>query len=609
MGRKMQPRRSEVPALGNGVRPRRGVAAGLLWAGLTLGAGAACNGTIIDSQSPGVGAPGDNPGTGPGPGVGTPGAGGTSGSPGTSTEPPAPSSAQLACPRDGTESTGRRVLRRLTIAELDATIRGVFALDTAQWAGPSVPPDPASLDGFGNNVDRLTVSPDYARGALDTAKKVATLVASDEVLPRLLACSTAGGNACATTFVATFGPRLYRRPLTPAEQGRYLALFDKVSRQGDFKSFVYWTTLTMLQSPHVLYRSELGEPDGAGRYKLTPYEIAGSLAYTYTGGPPSAELTQLAATGRLATPDQIETAARALVFDAFQKVKPTFRGVVLRFADEWLGLSVIDNVQKNATSFPDFNAQVQASLGEETRRFLTGIVLEDKGTPAQLLTAPYTFVDGNLARFYGFGTAAGADFVKVDRPAGWGVGLLAQGGLLAVEAHDQATSPTKRGYLVRTRIMCRPVPPPPDNVPQLPEPTAAQTTRQRYEQLHAVEPACKGCHQLLDPIGFGFEHLDATGRFRAREGNVDIDDSGMLADTTTGDVPFKGPTELAQAVAKLPETATCMASYMAAYALGVNQPNASCLVQSAANELRGGMSLLDYYIRMSRSEHFRTRLP
>jgi hypothetical protein len=157
--------------------------------------------------------------------------------------------------------------------------------------------------------------------------------------------------------------------------------------------------------------------------------------------------------------------------------------------------------------------------------------------------------------------------------------------------------------------MCGTVPPPPNDVPQLPEPTAAETTRQRYESIHAVEPACKGCHQMLDPIGFGFEHLDATGRFRAREGSFDIDDSGVLSGTTTGDIAFRGPAELAQAVAKLPETATCMASYMAAYALGVNQPNASCLVQSAANELRGGMSLLDFFIRMSRSEHFRTRLP
>ena len=56
----------------------------------------------------------------------------------------------------------------------------------------------------------------------------------------------------------------------------------------------------MLQSPNVIYRSELGEPAG-GRYQLTQYEVASALSYTFTGGPPTAELTQLAASNRLST--------------------------------------------------------------------------------------------------------------------------------------------------------------------------------------------------------------------------------------------------------------------------------------------------------------------
>ena len=53
-----------------------------------------------------------------------------------------------------------------------------------------------------------------------------------------------------------------------------------------------------------------------------------------------------------------------------------------------------------------------------------------------------------------------------------------------------------------------------------------------------------------------------------------------------------------------------MASYVAAYAFGVSQPNASCLVRSARpRSCAAAMSLVDFYIRMARSEHFRTRLP
>ena len=169
---------------------------------------------------------------------------------------------------------------------------------------------------------------------------------------------------------------------------------------------------------------------------------------------------------------------------------------------------------------------MQQSLGEETRQFLAGVVIDDRGKPADLLLASHTFVDGNLAGYYGFGQAGAAGFTRTPRPAGWGVGLLSQGSLLAIGAGSLKTSPTKRGHLVRERLLCNKVPPPPPVVAELPEPTDAETTRQRYEAIHVAEPTCKACHALMDPIGFAFEHLDASGRYREREGRFDIDDRG-----------------------------------------------------------------------------------
>jgi hypothetical protein len=563
---------------------------------------AGCNGAVTGGDPNGPPGPGPN---GP-PSTGTGGTGGNM--PPQTPEPPAGAPPDITCAA-GQEKPGRRVLRRLTGEEIETTVRVVFGLDGAQFSGFALPPDPASLEGFTNNVDRLTVGADYARGSAEGARKVATLVSSEPLLTRLLPCATAGGPPCAETFVTTFGARLYRRPLTPAERSRYLGLYEKVARQADFKTFVYWATLTLLQSPNVIYRSELGEPDGQGSYRLSQYEIASSLSYTFTGGPPSVELMQLAASNRLSTPDQIEAAARGLVFDDARQVRPAFRAVVLRFADQWLGLSTLQNLRKDDTVFPDFQEAVQEALSEETRRFLAGVVIDGRGTPADLLTAPYTYVNNQLATFYRFAPVAGTDYAKVDRPAGWGVGLLAQGSLLSIEAHSLTTSPTKRGYLVRTRLLCGVVPPPPAVVNPLPEPTEGETTRQRYETLHVSDNSCRACHQNMDSIGFGFEHLDATGRYREREGRFDIDDSGVILGTSAGDIAFKGPTELAQQLARLPETGQCMATYLASFAFGVPQQSASCLVGNAAAELRGGMSLIDFYVRMARSEHFRVRVP
>jgi len=520
--------------------------------------------------------------------------------------PPGPPSAQITCPATPTEIVGHRALRRLTNAELETTLRSTFNLSTAQWPGVNLPSDAASLDGFTNNVDALTVGPDYASGTLDGGKTIAALVSADPLLTQLLPCSTKGDAACADTFVSTFGAKLYRRPLTAAEKGRYLALYDKISKQSDFKTFVYWATTTMLQSPNLVYRSEIGAPDGADRFQLTPYEVATELAYTFLGGPPTADLTQLAAMNQLSTPDQVEAAARALVFDA-QTVKPAFRELVLRFADQWLGLTGLSNLKKDAMSFPDFTSQIQDSMAEETRHFLSGALFDDRGSVKSLLTAPYTFVAPTLAKYYGYGAPTGVDFLRVDRPATAGVGLLAQGSLLAVHANGLSTSPTRRGHLVRTKMLCTVVPPPGIVVGPIPPPSEANTTRQRYEMLHAVNPTCKACHSMMDPIGFALEHLDGAGRYRALEGKFEIDDTGTVSNTSAGDLKVKGPTELANAISTLPEVNDCVASYVAAYALGVGHDSAACLVSSATAEMRGGLSLVDFYVRMARSDHFRSR--
>jgi hypothetical protein len=143
-----------------------------------------------------------------------------------------------------------------------------------------------------------------------------------------------------------------------------------------------------------------------------------------------------------------------------------------------------------------------------------------------------------------------------------------------VAANSLSTSPTRRGHMVRTNLMCNVVPPPPPVVDPIPEPTEARTTRQRYEELHAQNPACKNCHAMMDSIGFAFEHLDAAGRFRLREGKFDIDDSAIVTASTKGDLKVKGASELSRALAGLPEVNDCLAAYLAAYALGVSHDSA-----------------------------------
>ncbi|HVR61331.1 MAG TPA: DUF1592 domain-containing protein [Polyangia bacterium] len=565
---------------------------------------AGCTGT--------VGGPGGGGGLSTGGGKPAGGGSGTVTAGGGKTDPgAAPPSAQVACPSATQETVGARVLRRLTNAELETTIRAVFGLSATQWPGVTLPPDTGSIDGFTNNVDNLTVSAAYAGGSLDGGKAVAAAVSADPMLGKLLPCAAnaQGDAACADTFIKTYGAKLYRRPLTAAEIARYQALYAKVTKQGDFHSFVYWATTAMLQSPNVIYRSELGQSAGGGRYQLTPYEVASQLSYAFTGGPPSDSLLQQAAANQLGTADQLEAAARALAFGSATGTAPTpgFRAVILQFFNQWLQLGGLSNLKKDAQLFPTYSADVQDAMAGETNQFLSAAVFDDRGTVKSVLTAPYTYVNSALAGYYGFGTAAGDAFVRATRPAEWGVGVLAQGSILSVQANSLSTSPTRRGHLVRTRLLCGVVPPPPPVVKPISPPTMANTTRQRYESLHSADPTCKACHSTMDEIGFALEHLDGAGRYRAMEGAFPIDDSGVISGTSAGDVKVAGATDLANALTRLPEVNDCVASFTSAYVFGVDHQDAACLGSSAAAELRAGASLVDFYIRLARAEHFRFR--
>jgi hypothetical protein len=85
-----------------------------------------------------------------------------------------------------------------------------------------------------------------------------------------------------------------------------------------------------------------------------------------------------------------------------------------------------------------------------------------------------------------------------------------------------------------------------------------QTTREQFAE-HAENPACAGCHALMDPIGFGFEHYDGIGRYRETEWGLKVDAAGELLGTDI-DGTFNGAIELAQLLASSEQVKACVAS-------------------------------------------------
>ena len=90
-------------------------------------------------------------------------------------------------------------------------------------------------------------------------------------------------------------------------------------------------------------------------------------------------------------------------------------------------------------------------------------------------------------------------------------------------------------------------------------------TRERFKQ-HSADPLCSGCHDLMDPIGFGFEHFDAIGRWRDEEAGLPIDASGEILGVEDG--TFDGIRELAALIADREDLSRCVTLQWFRYAYG-----------------------------------------
>jgi hypothetical protein len=305
-------------------------------------------------------------------------------------------------------------------------------------------------------------------------------------------------------------------------------------------------------------------------------QVASRLSYFLWGGPPDDALVEAAQSGGLDTRAGVEAQARRMLADS------RARAQVRRFHVEWLGVAPLHLALK-APAFGDF-AALAPQLQEEVGRFGEWATFEGGGVPA-LFTARTTFVNGPVAELYGIAGVEGPDFRQVDLSNKQRGGLLTLPGVLAAWAKSDQTSPVRRGRFVREQLLCEPLPPPPGNVAMnLPPPTQG-TTRERFAQ-HATDPACSGCHQLMDPVGFGFERYDAVGAFRLVENGRPVDASGEVIGSQDIDGPFDGALGLGQKLAASQEARHCVARQWFRFALGrAETPEDACTLAAVERTL------------------------
>lgn len=538
------------------------------------------------------------------------------GGPGQSTPPGSgsesggdrPGSAQapedvLASPFCQTPQPGASPLRRLSNYEYSNTLKDLFSgvsgvASTIDTVVATFPSEPESL-GFRNNASFLTVGSLVAQKYLDAAEQISAVAAQ---APGLVSCDPAalGELECASDFIRTFGARAYRRPLTEAEVQSYEERFTAGSDGHTFKDGIEWVVFSMLQSPNVLYRVELGQASTGDVTEPTPYEMASRLSYLIWQSQPDAELTRAAAADELGTPEQVEAQVRRMLADPRADR-------LLEYFDQWLDIDLLSGMTRDPAVYPDLVPRLPGLLQEETRTFVKSLFSSPSGSFDELFTAEYSFVNGALARHYGVDGVSGDGFVRVDMPGRSGV--LTQGMMLT---HDKATrtSIVRRGLKVRTDLLCAIVPAPPNDVKLDLEGLGEGLSQRERLELHRSEPSCAGCHAMMDPLGVVFESFDAVGRARTTdEEGRPVATSSDISLTRDADGPVANAAELGQRLAQSEQARACYVLQNFRFSHGRDETDADRCSMAALSVAfkESGYSLSELVVALTQTDAFRYR--
>ena len=344
--------------------------------------------------------------------------------------------------------------------------------------------------------------------------------------------------ACAKKIVTTLASQAYRRPATDADLEQLLSIYQNGRNRGDFDAGIRLAVQAILADPQFVFRFEHAPADVAPgtNFRLSDLELASRLSYFLWSSAPDQQLIALANQRKLRDASVLEQQVRRMLAD------PKASALATNFAEQWLGLRNLRDLQPDVYVFPDWDNNLTQSMRRETQLFFASIMHEDRNV-VDLLTANYTFVDERLAKHYGIPNIVGTRFRRVPVTDENRYGLLGQGSVLMATSLANRTSPVQRGKWILEQIMGVKAPPPLPNVPALKEnqPNAkVLSVRERLEQ-HRTEEPCRSCHKIMDPLGFALENFDATGAWRTKDGAIDIDPSGQLYDGTkvTGPVSLR----------------------------------------------------------------------
>lgn len=348
-------------------------------------------------------------------------------------------------------------------------------------------------------------------------------------------------------FCVRFAERAFRRPLT--DEQKQIFVDRHFAEAGSSELALKRVVLLVLKSPRFLFR-ELGDTGPS------PYDVAARLSFGMWDSVPDEALLKAAADNKLASREDVQREAERMLND------PRTRSKLREFLLQWLRVDHLTDISKDSTLFPEFNPAVVSDLRASLDLFLDEVIDSEAADFRQLLLSDGLYLNGPLAKFYGFELPADAEFQKVSFEPTERAGVLTHPYLMTGFAYTSMTSPIHRGVFISRSVLGRSLRPPPEAVaPLAPDLHADLTTRERVA-LQTNPESCQTCHSMINPLGFTLEHFDAVGRYRKEEKGKSIDSRGNYLTRSGEQKEFAGARDLAAYLAQSEETHTALVTQL-----------------------------------------------
>jgi hypothetical protein len=458
-----------------------------------------------------------------------------------------------------TPARGPDLLRRLTRAEYARTVEALTGVEIPAVLLEQVPEDAVDDEtGFANQARELVMQTEHAVAYQRVAEHVVAEIVADPAGREALVGCEPTAPACLSELAARLGRLAYRRPLEDGEVEALVALAESAAQPGDPWSATGVIVEALLQSGSFLLRPEAGAApaETPGAVRLTGSELATRIAFLAWGTGPDDALLERAEAGELDEPSGLAAVIEDVLSD------PRTREGLAELGRQWFELERLDGLQLDPALYPMLTESLRAAMKREVEE-LVGEHLAGDAAFTDLLTTAQGYADEELANLYGVALpdpAGGFQRIEFGTEQARG-GLLGTAGMLAMTSSTTRTSPVRRGFLVRSALMCPPPPPPPPDVEQ-----QLDQEEDPIDALdaHSSDPSCAACHQLLDPIGWGLDRYDAVGALRTEnEQGEPVRQEGFLLGQAGGD--FGGAAELGALVAAAPEMPACVVSKVFAW--------------------------------------------